>query len=214
MARKGRNRGRRRVGVASRGRGGIRFGSQDLAARKDTIIAGGYVNNGGAQTPGSGWNGAQLPLPAGSQVAYQAIVIPQAVTAVNAPPSIGECEVDQIEGSLYLSSPGSAGIYQLGVGIYISKFDTRTGTWAIRYPSNSSSDAARDDWLMLKAMTVALPLTAGVTDPMLLEFKLMLPHPIILGGGEALHVCVDNNTNSPATINVQAFFRTRVSNVT
>jgi len=205
QARLGRQPGRGRMGA---------LGSMDLVARRDLIVSGGYVNNAGAQVATNGWNGAAIVLAGGSQAAYQAIVIPQAVTAINAPPSIGECQVDAIEGSLFLTTPSAAGIYYIGFGIYVSKFDTRTGTWAVRYPSNSAADAARDDWVALRAMVMTLPLAAGISDPMILELKLVLPHPIILGGGEALHVCVDNNGSSVGNISVTPYFRTRIADVT
>jgi len=80
--------------------------------------------------------------------------------------------------------------------------------------SNSSSDAARDDWLLLKAMVIALPTTASVTDSMLLEVRLALPHPVVLGGGESLHVAVDNNSGSAGSITMVNYWRTRIADVT
>jgi len=185
----------------------------DMQARKDTIIAGGYVSNAGVQVATTGWNGAGVIMAPGAGISYQAVVIPAAATAINAPPSVGQCEVDNVEGSLFLQSPTVAGIYVIGCGIYISKYDTRTGTWGVRSSTNAASDAARDDWLMLKAFTVTLPLPAAVTDPMVLEIKLGLPHPILLGGGEALHVGIENNSGSVGSITVSPYFRSRVSNV-
>jgi hypothetical protein len=183
-------------------------------SRRDLIVGGGYVNNSGAQVAASSWNGNAITLATNTQAAYQAVVIPQAVTAANAPPSIGECMIQDVEGSLYLTAPTPAGVYYIGFGIYISKFDSRTGTWGIRYPSTVGSDAARDDWLALRVIVATLPAATGVTDPMMLELRLALPHPVILGGGEALHVCVDNNGSSAGSINVVAYFRTRIADVT
>jgi len=186
----------------------------DLQNRRDLIVFGGAVNNAGTQVAGNGWNGASMTLAPGAQIAYQAICIPQAVTAMNAPPSVGECEVVSLEGSIFVTTPTAQGLYYLGFGVYISKFDTRTGTWGVRYPSNLNADAARDDWLMLRALVATLPLPTAVTDPMLMELCLSLPHPVILGGGEALHVCVDNNAGSVGSVNVVPYFRTRVADVT
>jgi hypothetical protein len=209
-----RNRNRARRGPRRRaGRNGG-FGSNDLMSRRDLIVGGGYVNNSGAQVATSSWNGNAITLATNTQAAYQAVVIPQAVTAANAPPSIGECMIQDVEGSLYLTNPTVTGVYYIGFGIYISKFDSRTGTWGIRYPSTVGSDAARDDWLALRVIVATLPVPGAVTDPMMLELRLALPHPVILGGGEALHVCVDNNGSSSGSINVLAYFRTRIADVT
>jgi hypothetical protein len=209
-----RNRNRARRGPRRRaGRNGG-FGSNDLMSRRDLIVGGGYVNNSGSQLSNPSWNSGAITLAPGVQAAFQAVVIPQAVTAANAPPSIGECVIQDVEGSLYITNPTSTGVYFIGFGIYISKFDTRTGTWGIRYPSSTGSDAARDDWLALRVIVATLPLPATVTDPMMLELRLALPHPVVLGGGEALHVCVDNNSSSSGSINVYAFFRTRIADVT
>jgi len=189
-----------------------------LEAKWDLIIAGGGVNNAGAQVATTSWGGLQT-LGLGVQFAWQAIVIPQAVTAINAPPSVGECEVVDIEGSVFLKNPSVAGQYTFGFGIYISKFDTRTGTWSLRFPSIGApnADAARDDWLYLRAMTLVLPVTNSVTDSMLLELKLALPHRVILGGGEALHVCIDISqvpAGGLGVMDVVPFFRTRIADVT
>jgi len=190
------------------------LGSNDLQNRRDLIVSGGSVNNAGAQVAGSSWNGSAKTLAPGNQLAWQAIVLPQAVTAINAPPSTGQCKVLSVEGSFYISTPTVSGKYYIGMGIYISKFDSRTGTWGVRYPSNASSDAARDDWLALRVVVVTLPLPSVITDPMMVELHLDLPHPISLGGGEALHVCVDNNGSSVGSFDVDTFFRTRISDVT
>jgi len=184
-----------------------------MQARRDHIIAGDYINNAGAQVATNGWNGGPIVIAPAAQVAYQAIVIPAAATAINAPPSVGQCEVDQVEGSLYLLTPTAAGVYFVGVGIYISKYDARTATWGIRFPSTSAADAARDDWLMVKGLVLTLPLPANVTDPMVIELKLALPHPVILCGGEALHVCVDNASSSAGSISVVPYIRTRISSI-
>jgi hypothetical protein len=209
-----RNRNRARRAPRRRGGRSGGFGSNDLMSRRDLIVGGGYVNNAGAQVANSTWDSNGVVLAPGSQMAYQAVVLPQAVTAANAPPSIGECMVQDVEGSLFLTAPTVIGVYFIGFGIYISKFDTRTGTWGIRNPSNSGSDAARDDWLALRAIVTTLPTQPAITDPMMLELRLALPHPITLGGGEALHVCVDNNTSSAGSFNVYAYFRTRIADVT
>jgi hypothetical protein len=190
------------------------MGSNDINSRRDLIVAGGTVNNAGAQVAANSWNGSSITLAPGQQTSYQAIVLPQAVTAANAPPSIGECQVDDIEGSLFIKGNTTQGLHYIGFGIYISKFDTRTGTWGVRFPSNLAADAARDDWVMLRVVTVTLPLPANVTDPMILELKLGLPHPVVLAGGEALHVVVDNNGSSVGAFDVNAFFRTRIQDVT
>jgi len=190
------------------------FSSGDIMARRDLIVGGGFVNNSGVQVASSTWAGSPVGLTPAGQIAWQAVVLPQAVTAINAPPSVGECVVQDIEGSMFLSNPTAPGIYYVGVGIYISKFDSRTGTWNLRSIVNTTTDAARDDWLMLRALVMTLPLTTGVTDSMELEIRLALIHPIVLGGGEALHVAIDSSSLSPGNLNVAPFFRTRISDVT
>jgi len=197
----------RRASRAGRG-----LGRMDLQQRRDLIVSGGYVNNSGVQVGTSGWEGNPVALNAGVQVAFQAICIPQAVTALNAAPGVGECRVVAVEGSLFVTSPSVAGLYILGFGIYISKFDTRTGTWGIRFPSKDS-DAARDDWLFLRGVVTTLPVPASVTDPMMIECALSLPHPVILGGGESLHVAIDNNGASAGNLSVIPYFRTRIADV-
>jgi hypothetical protein len=215
MTRSSRNRARVRNNRGfPRRRRGSALGSNDLMSRRDMIVPGGYVNNSGAQTAAQGWNGTAVVLTPGSQLAWQAIVIPTAITANNAPPSIGECQIDFVDASVFLTTPTVAGIYFFGMGIYISKYDTRTGTWGVRNPTNTGADAGRDDWLQLKVMVATLPLPAAVTDPMMLELKFVLPHPVILGGGEALHLCVDNNTSSVGSISTYAFIRSRIADVT
>jgi hypothetical protein len=208
-----RNRNRnRQVPKRRAGRSGAQ-NLNDLMSRRDLIVAGGFVNNAGAQVASNSWNGAAQVLAPGSQIAYQALILPQAVTALNAPPSIGECIIKDVEGSVFLTTPTLAGVYYIGFGIYISKFDTRTGTWGIRFPSNIGSDASRDDWLALRVIVSTLPVPASVTDPMMLELRLALPHAVTLGGGEALHVCVDNNLGSVGSISVVPYFRTRIMDV-
>jgi len=190
------------------------MGYNDIMARRDLVVAGGYVNNAGAQVAVNSWNGAPVVLAPGNQMAFQGVVVPQAVTAINAPPSVGECKIVDVEGSVFLTTPTVQGLYYLGFGIYISKYDSRTGTWGVRYPSNLAADAARDDWLALRVVVVTLPLPADVKDPMMIEFKLGLPHPVLLGGGEALHVAIDNNAGSVGSVSAVPYFRTRIADVT
>jgi len=175
------------------------------------IVSGGYVNQAGVQAAIGSW-GSTLMLAASGGVNYQAIVIPAAVTAANAPPAIGQCQVDDVEGSLFLTEPSVLGVYLIGFGIYISKFDKASGTWSTKDPTNAT-EAAGDDWIVLRAVRVSLPTQGVVTDSMLLEFRCNLPHPITLGGGEALHVCIYSVAANPGSLNLTPYFRTRIQDV-
>jgi len=184
----------------------------DVRARTDWQLGGGIVT-AAAPTPvaSPSW-GSGFLVPAAGTTNIQAAILPEAVTAVNSPPSIGELQVDEIQGSIFFTFVTS-GLYAIGVGIFISKFNTSVGAWVLRSPS-VASEASDDDWLFLRMLIITVPTT--VNDYTSVEVPIGLPHPIILGRGEALHVAVDNGagfTTSAGQIACAPYFRSRISNV-
>jgi len=193
------------------GRSGV--GISDVRARTDWQIGGGVVTPAaGAPVASSSWGGP-ITLAAGGIANIQAVTIPEAVTSAASPPAIGEIQVDEVQGSVFFTLAAS-GFNCLGVGMFISKFNTNTGAWVIRAAS-VNTEAMDDDWLFLRMLIVTVPTTNN--EYVSIEVPLMLPHPIVLGRGEALHVAIDTGAGTGLTsagvIVCWPFLRSRVSNI-
>jgi len=109
-------------------------------------------------------------------------------------------------------------LYILGVGIYISKYNTLTSTWEVATPS-LAADAARDDWHFLRCLTFTQPVNAQDTTFQFMEVPVGLKHPVVLGHGEALVAMADVNSNTINTagggaIYIQGGLKARISAVT
>lgn len=130
---------------------------------------------------------------------------------MNAPPGVGELQVDEIQGSLFVTTPSQTGVYFFGVGIYIAKY--ALGQWDLMIPT-SAPQGGNDFFLYQRVMTGYLPAMSSWIAPTILEVPLKLPGPVVLGGGEALHVTISNDGTSAGSFNVNAYFKSRISRIT
>jgi len=206
----------RRALVVSNGRQG-RQPLGDIRRRSDWVSGGGVIFNSAPTVISavSSWGGTSGALATTASATWQAVTLPTAATAANAPPGVGELEVDEVMGSIFVPFATVAGVYIIGVGIYVSKYDSNRGSWDTRAIANSTGpDATRDDWLFLRVMVVIFPGVSTVI-PSGIEVPLAIGRPVVIGGGEAIHVTVDNLTAAVAgVISPIAYFRTRISNIT
>jgi len=201
---------RGRGAMTVRGRGSY---VGDVRRRSDWVVGGTFINAAGVAVSGPTY-GALSSYSIGPSFAYahQVVGLTPVAGALNAPPSIGQVAVEEIQGSFFLSNPTIAGVYIIGVGIYISKYNTITGTWDMRFPSGTAAEGQRDDWLYLKPLVVQMPLAATYTGPIMLEIPLHLPRRVVIGGGEALHVGIDcSSAPLASSITVNPYFRGRIS---
>jgi hypothetical protein len=196
--------------------GGRQQSMGDVRRRSDWVTGGGTILSASPTTINamSSWGGTSGNLPTTAACTWQAVTLPTAATAQNSPPGIGEVVVNEVMGSIFIPFATVAGVYCIGVGIYVSKYDSYRGSWDTRALANSTGpDASRDDFLMLRVITAIFPGVATVI-PSGIEIPLAIGAPIVLGGGEALHVTVDVLTSAVAgNVAALAFFRSRISNI-
>jgi len=144
----------------------------------------------------------------------------QAVTIVAAPntstPTIGRMKIDEMKGRICFNNPSLPLAISVAVCVYVSEFNSSTGKWDVRDPMNVA-DAARDDYFYLEAMSISQPDTAAQTGNSGYCFDLKLANPLVIGGGQALHVTVSFVTALAGvggeTIYCHPAFRTRVGSV-
>lgn len=201
---------RRRSGM----RGGNGGGSGDVIPRMDWVVGGGQVIPGAATINNPSFNGSAQSLTAGSAYAHQLVVVPIPVPALNQTPTIGEMKVRGVVGSVFFDSATTAGVYNIGVGMYIAKLNSNTGVWDMRSIFGASfADATRDDWLFLRVMRLVSPANTTFTLPSCFEIPVAISRSIVLGGGEALHLQIENAAGSTGQLSSQAFVRSCISGV-
>jgi hypothetical protein len=188
-----RRRGRGRVGYRTTG---------------DWVTSSVSTDNTGTAATVSSWGGAITSIAAGSGLSLQLMSFP--TTNVASPPSIGEVIVNMIVGSIFFSSPSAAGVYVVGIGIYVSQYNTTATKWAVRTPT-LSTDAARDDYLFLRCIEIVLTVSTTLTTEQVIEVAVGLPGPVQLGNGEALHLTVNNDTLSAGSLSMVPFVRSHIS---
>jgi hypothetical protein len=131
-------------------------------------------------------------------------------TNVASPPSIGEVIVNMVVGSIFFSSPSTAGVYVVGIGIYVSQYNTTATKWSVRTPT-LSTDAARDDYLYLRCIEIVLTASTSLTSEQVIEVAVGIPAPVQLGNGEALHLTINNDALSAGSLSMVPFVRSHIS---
>jgi len=186
--------------------GGIR---NPVSERGDWVVSGQGVTSSG--TPGSltGW-GSETSVGIGTPSSLLAVALPIAAAATGQP-TVGQVEIDKINGRCTFYSPSVTGIYAMAVGIYIAELNSTATQWAVRDPS-LAADAARDDYLYLETCTRSLCLPAAKTSWDGEEFELTLSQPVRIGVGQALCVtmALGSITVATATMLCGVFVRTHV----
>jgi hypothetical protein len=173
------------------------------------LTAGGLIS---AAVNNASWGNSTVSVTALNVLTFQLVAIPTFVPSLSAPPTVGELTIEAVHGSVFITAPTAGVICRGCVCLYVGKENQIGGSWDTRQPS-SPSDAARDDYLFLQPFTFATPTSAAATGAVYYEVKLSIQRRITIGGGEALHLGVDNidPTNAlPATV----WARTRISRVT
>jgi len=201
-------------GNGNRGNGGVgNYGSGDVRRRRTWNIGGTAVTTAGNPAAQNSWGG-EIALATGATYAFQAVTLQPAPNAESAPPLVGEVVAEQIQGSIFFSSPNIAGRYYLGIGIFISKFNSISGVWEFRDPS-TPTDAAEDDWLFLRMLVINVPLNSAETVQSMIEVPLAIPRPVVVGKGMALQVqlCSDAESVAEGQIVATSYFRTLLSQV-
>jgi hypothetical protein len=156
---------------------------------------------------------AALVLGAAGGVTFQAAKITPA--PATSTPNIGRFRINEVKGSIYIvpSASAPAGTYSVGVAIYVADINNTTTVWEVRNPT-VPADCSRDDYLFLEEISFDLP--AAGTDVAIargIEFKLSISQPVMIGGGQALHVAVYNHAGSVGAVQVAPAFRTRINTV-
>jgi len=125
------------------------------------------------------------------------ITMPVSVAMTDAP-NFGVC----------LNSISPLGPVAIGVNLYVSSFNSQTGSWMV-YDPLLDSTACRDDMLDIMQDVFLQPAFAfGHTGR---RWSVKLPYPIMIGAGQALHVTFSNSINSnTGGILTVAFIRSRV----
>jgi hypothetical protein len=114
-------------------------------------------------------------------------------------------------GSIFVTGPATQYLMGFTIGIYVAKYNSVAGTWEVRDPT-SAAEAGRDDWLFLRSVMFQNPATGGTLVPEI-EVCPMLPHPVVLGGGECLAVVIGPDPGNAAAIITSTYLRARVSQV-
>lgn len=183
----------------------------------DWIVSSASVDSTGAPITSGGltsWNG-QKTIASGS-ITSQAVVVQP--TPAASTPSVGRLRVDQIRGRILVTLDPSDVVSSLGgvaVGIYVSDLNNTTTLWNVRDLS-VPADACRDDYLYLEGKVWAQAPSTPSSPVELVCFDLSISQPVVIGGGQALHVTVSLTGGSklvPQLTDIFAFFRTRVGPV-
>lgn len=177
----------------------------------DWITSTAATNAAGAPIVQTSWGGA-INLTNDSIVFQSCLIQPAPASST---PSIGRLRVDEIRGRICVKGAitGTGDSYFAAVGIYVSELNNTTTLWNVRNLL-TASDAARDDYLYLEGKSFLATNLATAT-PAVVEdicFELNLSQPVIIGGGQAVHVQVAVSSISQAAT-VSSFFRTRVGPV-
>jgi len=176
----------------------------------DWVISASGTDATGAVTTPVNWGGPVQTVGAGSQNHFQPVVLAPAITASNAVPSIGQVDIIGLDCTFQISSVSAAGYYVGAACLYVSEYNTSQTKWAVRSPIQPT-DAARDDNLHIMGFAFNAPLAAAETNAFSLKLRLLLPYAIRLGGGQALHCCLDNGVSSAGNILFTPFIRARIA---
>lgn len=201
MARR-RNRGRSR-GNSSRGP------SRTPSA---WLVTDSQTGSTGVAASGVNWGGAAQTLAAGVTQSFQAVVLPEAVTAANAPPSLGECDVVGLDATIDISSVSAAGKYLVGLALYVSDYSNSATTWETK-DACAADDAMDQDLLHVVAHAFQCPAASADTGPVSVQLRVMLPFAIRIGTGQALHVTLSNDTTSAGVLTFTPFVRAKIAHV-
>jgi hypothetical protein len=134
------------------------------------------------------------------------------VTANNAPPSIGECDIVGLDATVDITSVGTAGKYTVGLSLYVSNYSTPATQWEIR-DALQAAGAQDQDVLHVVAHSFYNVLVGADTGPVSLQLRVMLPFPIRIGSGQALHVTLSNDPTSAGNIFFTPFIRAKIAHV-
>jgi len=191
-------------------------GAFDWIASNASVDATGAPQTGSAILPS--WGGAVA-------VASQGVVTVQAVivqpTPMASTPTVGRLRIDEIRGRICVANGDSVpGDYFTAVAIYVADLNNTTTLWNVRNPL-VLAEASRDDYLFFEGKLWRGPAVAGETSTSeAICFDLKISQPIIIGGGQALHVsiaCAGGSSldkgGTPVSTEVTTFFRTRVGPV-
>jgi hypothetical protein len=187
----------------------------------DWIVSTATVDSAGAPVAASAavaTFGGSLLIPAASFGTWQAAVVNP--TPMSSTPSVGRLRIDELAGHIYFNSNAAAqGSFAIAVAAYVSDLNNTTTLWNVRNPMNPT-DASRDDYLFLEGLEFeSSGQAAQVSGPLSVGIKLSLSQPVVIGGGQALHVVVANQVptkgsgDTGQSVVANAFFRTRVGPV-
>jgi hypothetical protein len=194
-------------------------GAFDWIASNASVDATGAPQSGGAISSSWGQTSATT-VASGSVVTFQAVVINP--TPMASTPTVGRLRIDEIRGRICVSNgDASPGQFYTAVAIYVSDINNTTTLWNVRNPL-VLAESTRDDYLFLEGKTwtgnvadTSSAITATQKEDVC--FELHLSQPVVIGGGQALHVAVAcaSNTKLEGGLNtlVTAYFRSRVGPV-
>jgi len=197
---------RRRRGSRGGGRG-----SGLPASMATWIVSSSSVDSAGTQGMGVvQWGGLPQTLAPGLSLTYQAPSLPELVGATNAVPGLSELDIVGIDAMIAITSMSVGGLLEVGLGLYVGEYSSgTTNKWTIRLPT-AQNDLAAQEFLHVIAHAIQVPLAAADTMPVSIPLRVVLPFPIRIGAGQALHVTLENNTNSAGTISFVPFIRTKI----
>jgi hypothetical protein len=157
----------------------------------DWITSGASTDATGAPLGGAsivGWGGFQT-VANNVAVTSQAVVIPPSPAAST--PGIGRLRIEELRGQVSFRNFGaSADTFDTWVCVYVSDMNFTTTLWNVRNPS-VAADVSRDDYLYLQHRGWgACVATATTALDEVMEFELSISQPVVIGGGQALHISV------------------------
>lgn len=196
----------------------VDYSNRSSGGLSNWVVGGTSVSPVGAQsippalpftwTPGQYSGGAASTLATGTFLTYQAYTIAAAVAGVTQ--QIGKARVDEIRGMISISVFGVNSLKVcIGVGIYVSG-SSNAAVWEVLDPLDSA-DAGRDKWLFLRMVEGTISSQAAPAGPgSALEIPISIPGPVVIGGGQAVHVAVSYRGAAASSVYVTSGFRSRV----
>jgi len=182
----------------------------------DWIVSSASVDATGLSNPGAGlqgWADSGILITSGSFVTSQLVVINP--VPMSSTPSVGRLRIDEVRGCVHLSSAGGAAacIVQYSVALYVSDLNNTTTLWNVRNPL-TPADAARDDYLFLEGgELISVPRAAMTGLFETVRVSISLAQPVIIGGGQALHLVIAGVSSTGTQVGATSFCRTRVGPV-
>jgi hypothetical protein len=211
MARTSANRMRR----LNRMRGANPFMRSGTArAAGDWVISSQGLSNSGALTTVAGW-GTKFVLTDALPQSILLVALPTAAAATGQP-TIGHVTINQVHGKVVFCDGNTANPYSMVVAIYVAELNSSATAWSVRDP-NTAADANRDDYLYLDTMWASIPPSgATITTVASVEFRVSLPRPVQIGGGQGL--CLTASLATPfaagGTAQVMSNVRSHVTRAT